>query len=214
MYIYTITNQVNGKQYVGQTIDTKRRWNQHQYDTKNGSDYTIHRAMRKYGIDKFSIEIIEECGSLEQLNEAEIRWIGKLNTFRGEGYNMTIGGEGIMLGRKHSEESKRKISKANSEKNHPLFGRKHSEESKRKMSFIKNGKKPSEETKIKMSISGKKRTDNIKRIVQINKDTGKEIACWLSIKEASKELKIYRQGISSCCKGKQKSVCGFIWRYI
>ena len=91
-YIYKITNQVNSKIYVGKTVTTiANRWLHHLDDYKK-FDWHLYRAMRKYGVDKFSIEQIEECDD-EIINEREIYWIEKLDTFK-NGYNSTIGGEG------------------------------------------------------------------------------------------------------------------------
>lgn len=89
--IYKITNQINGKVYIGQSIDIKRRW----YDHKRFSSYletALYYAIRKYGIENFKFEIIEEC-SVQELDEKEIYWIKKYDTFK-NGYNETEGGSG------------------------------------------------------------------------------------------------------------------------
>ena len=97
-YIYKITNLVNQKCYIGQTTKPlKERWKKHQKDatTKNRRcyDYPLYRAIRKYGIDNFTIEIIEECDIL-LLNEREIYWIKEFNSMSKKGYNQTLGGSG------------------------------------------------------------------------------------------------------------------------
>ena len=89
MYIYRITNILNGHFYIGQTTKTlKERLNRHFYSAKYGSETHLHRAMRKYGFDSFIIEEIES--DVNDLNEAEIKYIAKLTPH----YNMTPGGEG------------------------------------------------------------------------------------------------------------------------
>ena len=99
-YIYCITNQVNGKKYIGQTATTiEHRWGQHKADSKT-SDYVLYKAMRKYGIENFNIELIEkiEVDSFDEfkdtLNILEIKYIEEYNTMvhNNKGYNMTIGG--------------------------------------------------------------------------------------------------------------------------
>lgn len=91
-YIYKIINQINNKVYVGKTVTTiANRWLHHLDDYKK-FDWHLYRAMRKYGIEHFSIEQIEECDD-EIINEREIYWIEKLDTFH-SGYNSTLGGEG------------------------------------------------------------------------------------------------------------------------
>lgn len=88
--IYKITNKVNGKSYIGQTRYTiEFRWKQHQH--KKDSTY-FHNAIHKYGIENFSIEILEEC-DIKDLNSREIFYIAKYDTFN-NGYNLTIGGDG------------------------------------------------------------------------------------------------------------------------
>jgi len=81
--IYKITNLFNGKSYIGQAVDIKRRWTEHKSHSflpdHISYNYAIHRAIRKYGIESFSFEVLEEC-SESTLNEREIFWIVKFNT--------------------------------------------------------------------------------------------------------------------------------------
>ena len=85
--IYKITKKENGKSYIGQSNDIERRIKEHQYKT----DLAIELAIRKYGIDAFSYEVLEQC-SLEELDAKEIYWIQYYNTFKGFGYNCNKGG--------------------------------------------------------------------------------------------------------------------------
>lgn len=95
--IYKITNSVNGKIYIGQSIDIEERWYQHKYkafdEKEKGYNSAIHAAMRKYGIENFSIEIIEKCESI-LLDERERFWIKELNCLSPNGYNILEGGQG------------------------------------------------------------------------------------------------------------------------
>ena len=100
--IYKITNNINNKIYVGQSVDIKRRWSEHKrsgqpekYSHKSERDIEvpIHKAMQKYGIDNFSFEVLEEC-SKEELNEKERYYIKKLHSHVDEyGYNISKGGQ-------------------------------------------------------------------------------------------------------------------------
>lgn len=106
-YIYKITNNINGKVYIGQTIGTiEKRFNEHKRDAIKGCQYSLHRAMRKYGIDNFSVEEIEQCLT-EALDDREQYWISFYDSYY-QGYNMTIGGSAF---RKPplSEEKKQRI---------------------------------------------------------------------------------------------------------
>lgn len=95
-YIYKITNNINDKVYIGQTIGPiQNRWRQHQLSAstenkKKIMDGKLQRAFRKYGIEHFQIEQVEECAN-ELLNERECYWIEHYNSLR-KGYNSTIGG--------------------------------------------------------------------------------------------------------------------------
>ena len=90
--IYKVTNNINKKIYIGQTIqDENIRWNHHIREALNGSDTKFHRALRKYGKDGFIWEVIEEVDN-DKLNEREIYWISYYNSYK-QGYNSTTGGD-------------------------------------------------------------------------------------------------------------------------
>jgi group I intron endonuclease len=84
--------------YIGQTIQSIEKRNfQHINDTKNGSNRIFHNAVRKYGIETFKCEILHTAFSKEELNDLEIYYIEKYNSYyknSSHGYNMTVGGEG------------------------------------------------------------------------------------------------------------------------
>lgn len=88
--IYKIQNLIDGKIYIGQSVHIQARFNQHKSEAKNGNTRPLYNAIRKYGIENFSFEIIEECPK-EKLNEREVYWIKKYNSFN-NGYNLTPGG--------------------------------------------------------------------------------------------------------------------------
>ena len=100
--IYKYTNNKNGHAYIGQSIDIKQRQYAHKSSAFNpkSSDYNsqFHQAIRKYGIDNFSFEILEEIEPSEYsasiLNELEKYYIEKYDTFH-NGYNASEGGEDI-----------------------------------------------------------------------------------------------------------------------
>lgn len=92
--IYKITNLKDGKSYVGQSINITKRWNQHKNEyQKEGGCPVLYVAIRKYKIENFSFEILEECPQ-ELLNEKEIFWIAHYKSNdRDFGYNVLAGGQ-------------------------------------------------------------------------------------------------------------------------
>lgn len=95
--IYSITNLINNKMYIGQTARTwQERWKDHlDYYRDLNIQRPLYRAMRKYGIENFSFSIIENCPD-EKLDEREQYWINEKQTWIAEypdkGYNLTQGG--------------------------------------------------------------------------------------------------------------------------
>lgn len=90
--IYVITNTMNGKKYVGQSINISQRWRAHRtrYQTEDGY---LYKAMRKYGLDAFTFEILVECDKTD-LNDLEQYWIGIYQSNNPNfGYNLTAGGD-------------------------------------------------------------------------------------------------------------------------
>ena len=98
-YIYLITNKINGKQYVGQTQKKPiYRFNEHA-SVSNKSNMAISKAIKKYGKDNFTFEIIEKIYATQKdelvylLNQSETKYISIYNTYKGNGYNSTSGGD-------------------------------------------------------------------------------------------------------------------------
>lgn len=67
--IYKITNTVNNKKYIGQSVNITDRWREHRKRANNGTEY-LYQAMRRYGIQNFIFEVVEEC-LIEDLNLKE-----------------------------------------------------------------------------------------------------------------------------------------------
>lgn len=94
-YIYKVTNTINGKSYVGATKRTaKRRMTEHKTDSrKDFPTMPLHKAIKKYGEDLFTYEIIEKCDD-SIMQEREKFWIQELRTIE-NGYNLSLGGFGF-----------------------------------------------------------------------------------------------------------------------
>ena len=94
-YIYKITNSLNGKIYIGKTLQTpEERFKEHIRDSKKErcEKRPLYDAINKYGAENFLLETIEECSD-NIVNEREIYWIEYYQSFK-YGYNATKGGDG------------------------------------------------------------------------------------------------------------------------
>lgn len=92
-YIYKITNNINNKIYIGKTeLSIQKRFQQHCRDAfkSKNEKRPLYAAMKKYGIEHFQVELIEEVDNTE---DREIYWIDFYKSYS-EGYNATLGGEG------------------------------------------------------------------------------------------------------------------------
>ena len=97
-YIYKITNTLNGKVYIGQTIKTiQKRFTQHKNNSNKEyfSQIVLYKAFNKYGIENFTCEEVEEVPN-EELDEREKYWIEYYNSYF-DGYNSTLGGRTTQL---------------------------------------------------------------------------------------------------------------------
>ena len=119
VYIYKITNTVNGKLYIGQTCDMKMRMRHYRSasNVKPKHRTAITDAMYKYGFDAFTFEVIDTGKNEEEGNELEMQYIAEYDTFDTDlGYNSSPGGDGRRRGSKtnfrHTTEEKLKRSKA------------------------------------------------------------------------------------------------------
>lgn len=169
-YIYLVTNKVNNKKYIGQSIckDIKSRWKQHKVkDSKTIGNYLLS-AYNKYGIENFTYKIICICFD-EDCNKYEEEYIKKYNTLVPNGYNLQTGGKRFYVkkenktilkgenhpsyGKKLSEEQKKKLSERMKGINNPNYGKKMSQEQKHKISTKMTGKILKQETKEKIRIT-------------------------------------------------------------
>lgn len=134
-YIYKITNTITNKCYIGETKESnpETRWKKHKNTIKNGVGCPALRdAVKKYGIEFFKFEILIICFD-EDRYKYEIEYIKKYNSKVPNGYNILDGGPGgSFQGKKHSEETKKRISEKLKQKyiNNPLLKKEISERNK------------------------------------------------------------------------------------
>lgn len=194
--IYCIENIINGKKYIGQSINILNRWKQHINKANNGVNTALYNAIRKYGKDNFKFYIVKRCNK-DELSDLEIMYIKKYNTKAPFGYNMTDGGEGT-IGYIFTDEDKRKISEAGKGrvgvrmygKDNHMFGLKHSDKTKELIRKKAIGRSVSEETKKKLSIAGKGRRHSEEFKQKLSERQYKTILC---------EGKVFK-GIENCAE--------------
>lgn len=203
MYIYKITNLVNGKIYVGQHSSNTNRYYM-------GSGSELKKAKKEFGTHNFKMEILEEYhgNSRKEFSELEIKWIKKLDATNPEiGYNkLKVGNGGYIgkewydsqVGRKHTEEEKRKISESNK-------GKVISEETRLRYSLINKGRKKTEEQKLALRKTNRKPSciftrPATRKVFQFDSN-GVLINTFESITEATKYLKICRSAVRRISDG-------------
>jgi group I intron endonuclease len=115
MIIYKITNKINGKYYIGKSIKDKIPFWRHVNNAERGKKYIFSRAIRKYGKQSFSQEIICHRDCVDDLNMAERYYIKKFRSnILGYGYNMTEGGDGGDLFSSKTPEERKEITEKRS----------------------------------------------------------------------------------------------------
>jgi len=143
--IYCITNTINCKLYIGQSVKgAERRFYEHVYDAKMGYMKCPHlySAIRKYGSEHFAFKTLFFVNSQQKADELEIDLIAKYETCK-NGYNVALGGAGGMLGHKHSEKSRKRMSERQMGSSNYWYGVKQPQEMVEKRSNSNRGKKRS-----------------------------------------------------------------------
>lgn len=235
--IYKITNKINGKVYIGQTIRKYGFKQRYSYDlAKNTKNLHLKSSIEKYGIENFDIdEEFDIAYSKEELDSKEKYWISYYKSNNTNfGYNLQDGGSNgkptqevrkqmsknnpkYMLGKHHTEETKKKIGARL--KGRTLTPMK--EETKLKISKTLTGRKLPMETKIKIKKSRK----NINQYGK-NNPMARAVRCittdkeFETLKEASEYYKTYSSSIVKSCNNNYYS-CGKLqtgeklyWEYI
>lgn len=204
--VYTITNLISNKLYVGKSYDIDGRWRQHRSKLNKGLHANEHlqKAWNHYGPTSFQFEILVEC-SVEQLYSEEHYWATLLNVHNKEfGYNMVPTFPNGTTG--HSDETKKKISDGNKGKN---SGRKHSAETIQKRKEARVGKKYPKRRDLPRSSYEKAIITKSKRVLCIT--TGKE---YIGARFAGEELGMDRSQITKVCRGEAKQIKGHSFKYI
>lgn len=204
-YIYKITNKLNGKLYIGKTLlqNPNDRWKTHceDYKKERNKNRPLYLAMNKYGIEKFSFEIIEEV-SLDIVNNREIYWIEYYRSFR-DGYNATLGGDGthyidydiVIETYKQLGQIKKVAENMNIDPG-----------TIRRILNISN---------IKITTSQEIALETTGKVVNMYDLQGNYIRTFKGLKEAGRFLGDIQKyiHIGEVCKGKRKTAYGYIWKF-
>jgi len=219
--IYKILNKVNGKFYIGSTVNYIDRFNEHKRTLKQNKHHNkkLQNSYNKHGEENFEYIIIEYLNDNDNQLLLEQHYIDKLKPQ----YNIALSSTAPMLGRKHTEETKKKIIEflktiPKGEK-HFNYGRKWTEE--QKLAFIKQrtGTTRSEETRRKQSEISK-RLNRYKDLIPAIEKFKKSIAdnkgnIFKSLTEAAKYHNISVQTVCDILKGRHtKTRSGVKFKYV
>lgn len=221
-YIYKVKNKINGKIYIGQTNNLKRRFNEHMND-KRSEHQPFGRALRKYGLANFDIKIIDSSNKKEEINKLEIYYISKFNSKVPNGYNVANGGDGgsnwnlqpiVMLDLDGNFIEGYDYIMQCAEKNrldHSRISASCKCKQIRYKDYIFMYKSDYEKYGSRKYI--KPISTRRKKIIQYDLN-GTKIKEYASVTIASENTGIGRSNISSCLIKKVKSSGGYIWRYM
>ena len=204
--IYKITSP-SGKVYIGQSRDIERRWKEYSiHKNKQKEQTAIYNSLKKYGKENHIFEVIEEC-YLKELNEREIYYIEKYDSFN-NGLNASRGGYyfwEVNIGKKHKESTIDKMKEYWAENAKPR--------SNKTIAKISKSKQENPRITTPQMIQKFRDTSTTKKTITQWDLEGNQVDMFESINEASRKLNIRNDGISACLRGKQKTAYGYIWKY-
>lgn len=182
--IYKIENKINGKVYIGQSIDVYKRWKQHTCELNKGSHHNVllQNSWNKYGEDNFIFKLLKTCERVE-LDYFEECLVKEYDSFN-SGFNLNSGGKSF---------------------------REISDETRKKLSDFQTNKTEEEKTKVKINRR-KAQEDSFTPILQIDLE-GNIVKIWNTQRECGDTLKISHGSIWRCLTKQRKTCRGFIWIY-
>lgn len=214
--IYKITSP-SGKIYIGQSVEIKRRFNSYKrMYVKNKGVVKLYRSFLKYGVDNHIFEVVCECEE-NQLNDKERYYQEMFDCIGKNGLNCRLTKTDDRSGRV-SKETLAKMSEASKGNQHWL-GKRHTQETKDKISLANTGRRYSDEINIKKGRKG--RESNRKGIISENHPRSIKILQydlqdnfikeWNCMNDIKRELGLNISSISFCINNKQDSFKGFKW---
>ena len=221
--IYKITNSINNKVYIGQTInELQGRWashkNSHKREDKWGT--LIYVAMRKHGVDNFSIQPVEEDIPIDILSSREVFWVKEYDSYT-NGYNMTHGGETAtsleksviaydLNGNKALEFGSIKTAAESFDIYPSSISKACSSTGRTSQGYIGKYKSdPIQHTDIEEVL----RISNKKRQIDKYDINGIYVCSYDSLSDAAKRCNTLSSSIYSACSGIIAKSKGYVWRY-
>lgn len=205
-FIYKITNLINGKVYIGETNRTINiRWQQHKSRVKDPS-YTeyLYLSMRKYGVENFAIEEIEQC-SPENRFERETYYILKYNSLAPNGYNLILSQNGPT-----PESMQAALSYWNDGLSLVGIGNKLHMDPKTISGYLKSLGITQEKIFERRAKNTGKYSSKV--VIQYTL-AGEEIQEWPSGTAAAKALNLNTASICKCCTGSLLTYNNYVWQY-
>lgn len=209
--VYKITNLINQKIYFGITKCTlSKRWNEHKHNSVQAKKQShLNKAIKKYGLTNFKMELIKECTSENEMYETEIFYIKTFNSNdRLIGYNNSKGGEKSSAGKRLSDKERKVISEYQKNRKREPW----SAETKEKMREAALLNKSYLNLRKTSGHNKGKPAHNKREITLFDKDDNL-IANFSSIQEAALKFDISLGTISNNLKGLSKTTKQGIWKY-
>ena len=218
MKIYLAKNLINGKVYVGQTIQVLAKRRKFHFGVKSNTIFS--KAISKYGKENFVFEVIETLTSKEELNEREKYWIKfHKSTEREFGYNMLEGGNSFTM----SEEIRKKISAGLKGKKRPALTQEEEFRRKKQGKINTDKRFATPESIQKYLLAFGCKEFNVYEAIQTQKRgrgkpsifiKGNLVGKWLSSGVCAKDLSVEARHIRSCLSNKRTQHKGYIFEYL
>jgi hypothetical protein len=217
--IYKIENLINGKCYVGQSVDIEKRFSQHRRDSQNINltkyNYPLYNALRKYGENNFGFEVLELVDDKELLTKQELYWYNKLKPK----YN-------ILLPDRTKSKNRRKVTQIDCDTYKPIKEYESISEASRQLNIDSSAITKACKGKL-FEIGGyfwtysdkinEWKVPNYRKINiainQIDPNSKEVIKTYFNAREATKETGVQFQNIQKVCSGLRNKAGGFMWEY-